>query len=363
MRKIERPTWHDVHRAAELLDGDRFLLLLLARLPFLWQAAMRQLYGVDTPASIYRRLERLEAARLVTTIQPPFKRGHSPHLYHPTDLGLAVVGLHLERDHVHLAQHVRLRRADLLACLPKLPHLLACYELLVHLAASRPGAPRLLAWERPWHRRFQPPSRKDEVTITVPTYTALAWDGSEAVSVLLIPDLATAPLAVYHPLIARLQVFRDVVGGDLPPLLIATQHEHRAIAWRTRLEAVARRRCEVPLTAWITTWEALRSGLDPAAIHTLTSEKSIDALSQRIPFRPARHRESRQPIARVIGEPLAIASPGEPAGARLSRLALELTPTDRHLLDLIGRHPFLPSDSLAILTEQHAKTVRGAGTA
>ncbi len=357
MRKIDRPTWHDVYRAGELLDGDRCLLLLLVRLPFLWQAAIRQLYGVAR-TSISRRLERLESAGLVTTIQPPFKRGHSPQLYHPTDLGLAVVGLHLERDHVQLAKHLRLRRADLLACLPRLPHLLANYELLVHLAASQPGTPRLLAWERPWHRRFRSPSHKDEVTITAPIYTTIAWDGGEAVSAFLVPDLTTVPLDVYHPLISGLQVFREAIDGDAPPLLIVTQHEHRAIAWRKSIEAVARQRCEVPLTAWITTWEALRTGLDPAAVRTLKSGKSIDALFQRVPLQPVSHSESGKPIRRVIGEPLAITSRGEPEGARLSRLALELTPTDRHLLDLIGRHPFLPSDSLAILSETNAKTLR-----
>lgn len=153
MRKTERPNWHGVHRAVKLLEGDRFLLPLLLRLPFLWPAAMRQLPGVDTPTSIYRRLERRESASLVTKIQPPFKRGHSPHLYYRVDVGLAVVGLHLERDHVQLAQQFRLRRADLLTCFPGLPHLLAIYELLVHLTTSQPGTPRLLARERPWRRR------------------------------------------------------------------------------------------------------------------------------------------------------------------------------------------------------------------
>lgn len=358
MRKIERPNWHDVYRAAELLEGDRHLLMLLARLPFLWQAAVRQLYGVGTSTPIYQRLERLESAGLITAIQPPFKQGHSPHLYHPTDLGLAVVGLHLERDHVQLAKHFRLRRADLLARLPELPFVLASYELLAHLAASQPGAPSPLTWERPWRRRVQPPSHRDEVTITAPIYTTLTWDGSGAVSALLIPDLTRAPLDIYHPLIAGLQVFREAIDGGVPPLLIATQHEHRAIAWRKSIEHVARRQREVPLTAWITTWDALHTGLGPAAIRTLKSAKSIDVRCQRIPLQPMRHNESGKLIRRVIGEPLAITWRGEPEGARLSRLTLELTPADRHLLDLVGQHPFLPSDSLAILTETNATTLR-----
>lgn len=56
--------WRDAHTAAEqLTGGDRRLLLLLARLPLIWEGAVERLHGLRGGASVYRRLSTPGGAR------------------------------------------------------------------------------------------------------------------------------------------------------------------------------------------------------------------------------------------------------------------------------------------------------------
>src|SRR5260370_137394 len=79
-----------------------------------------------------------------------------------------------------LARQGRVRGLDLRGRLLRLPHLLALYQMLAALAAARPGRIDLLAWEQPWRRSFRRPSRKAMVTVQLPAYAALSWDGEAA---------------------------------------------------------------------------------------------------------------------------------------------------------------------------------------
>src|SRR5207244_13257686 len=118
---------------------------------------------------------------------------------------------------------------------PGLPHVLASYELLAALAAARPGPPNLLAWERPWRRRYHRPTAKGLVTVTVPAYAALAW-GDTPEAYLLVPDLGAAPLRLHRPTIDHLLALRARHGGELPALVVATTDADRAGDWREMIE-------------------------------------------------------------------------------------------------------------------------------
>ena len=134
----ERLRWRDAEAAlARLSAADRRTLLLLARLPFLWAEPIRRLNGCNGPASDYRCLARLRGAGLIASLHVSFRSGHSPALHHLTDLGLAAVALDQQIDPEDLALRNMLRGADLLALLPGLTELIAFYELLAALAASR----------------------------------------------------------------------------------------------------------------------------------------------------------------------------------------------------------------------------------
>ncbi|HZS15732.1 MAG TPA: replication-relaxation family protein, partial [Candidatus Dormibacteraeota bacterium] len=255
-----RRHWRDVEAAAKALEqrpADRRTLLLLATLPLLSEEVIQRLAGLRGGASVYRGLRRLADDGLIAAVRPSLQAGHGPRLWYLTDLGLAVVALDQGVEPEPLARRNRLRGADLLALLPGLPQLQAGYELLAALAASRPGPPNLLAWERPWRRRYQRPTAKAPVAATLPAYAALAWEG-RAGAYLLLPDRGTAPLRLYAPALDHLLVLRGVQAGELPTLVIATTDPGRATAWRALLEEARRARSEAPLAACIATWDDLR---------------------------------------------------------------------------------------------------------
>jgi len=343
----QRGHWRDAVLAAASLEkreGDRRTLLLLARLPFVYAKVIEQLAGLRGGASVYRSLERLEGAGLVATIRPPLRPGYAPRLHYLTDLGIATVAVDQGREPEHVARRNRLRSRDLLALLPGLPQLVATYELLGALAAIRPGRPDLLAWERPWRRRYQRPTAKAPVAIELPAYAAFAWEGACG-AYLLLPDLGGAPLRLYRAALDHLLALRGVQGEDLPALVVAASDRGRAAAWKDLIEAVGRARREAPLAACVATWDELRSG--PEALASLGSKGPLpgDRLIQQIRLQPLRARHPAGILPEFVGQ--ALATPGVSPADSLGRVALGLGAADRALLDLIGRHPFLPLGRLA----------------
>ena len=354
-----RRHWSDAASAVTALarrPADRSTLLLLARLPLLPERVIERLAGLRGGASVYRGLRRLAAAGLVAAIRPPVHPGHPARLWYLTDLGLAAVALDQGVAVAHLARRNRLRGADLLALLPGLPQLLATYELLAALAASRPGRPNLLAWERPWRRRYRRPTAKAPVTVTLPAYAALAWEDGAA-PYLLLPDLATVPLHVWRTALDHLLVLRDL-EGDVPGLVIGTTDPGRAAGWRALLEETGRRRADAPLAACIATWDDLPAGLAALPPPGAAGDRPAERLVRHVRVRPGRTRRPAGPLPRLVGDALAARAAPPDATEGLGRIALRLSAADRALLDLVGRHPFLTDASLAILLGSSARSTR-----
>ncbi len=249
-----------------------------------------------------------------------------------------------------LARRNRLRRADLFALAPRLPHLLATYELLAALAASRPGLPNLLAWERPWRRRYQRPTAKAPATAALPAYAAFAWPDAAA-ACLLLPDLGTAPLRVHRPTLDHVLVLRGLHGGELPTLVVGTTDPGRAAAWRALLEEVRNARSEAPLAACVATWGRLRANPEALANAAIGPQHAAERLVQRVRLRPLRPRHADAPLPRFVGDGLVppVARPHARGG--LGPVALSLSLSDRQLFELVGQHPFLPSASLAAVLD------------
>jgi hypothetical protein len=346
----EHPRWSDAIAAARRLTADdRRTLLLLARLPFLWPGLLAQLSGLRGGASVYRCVDRLKSAGLVDTARVAFRPSRPPGLLYLTDLGLATVALDRGVDVRHLARRNGLAAPDLLRELPGLPHLAATYELLGALARSRPGRPDLLAWERPWRRRFYRPTAKAPVRVRLPAYAALSWedDPPAAAAYLLMPDLGTFPLRAYRSALAHRLDLRASAGDDLPVLIIATTDGGRAGAWEGLLEGVRRARREAPLLAHLTTWPDPPGGL--TGLEALGERRATPAraLVQRMRLQPLRPGPAARPIPRLVGGCLHLASETVPNAGRPSRAALGLRPPERAILDLVGRHPFLSIGDIA----------------
>ncbi|MCC6177438.1 MAG: replication-relaxation family protein, partial [Chloroflexi bacterium] len=244
---IEHPRWRDAEAAANrLTESDRRSLLLLVRLPLIWEAAIERLYGLSGGASVYRCLARLRTMGLITEMRPALRPVRNPSLFHLTDLGIATVAVDRQVDPEYLARRARLRGTDLLALLACLPHVLAVYDLLAALADSRTGRIDLLAWEQPWRRTFTRSTRRAPISVELPAHAVLSW-GSQAASCLLVPDLATFPFHVHRHLLAQLLAMRHLTVDAFPTLVVATTDARQA-AWHHLLRDVARERGEAPLS-------------------------------------------------------------------------------------------------------------------
>ncbi|MDQ2744260.1 MAG: replication-relaxation family protein [Chloroflexota bacterium] len=353
---MERHHWHDAEEAQRWLqDRSRCsaVLYLLARLPFLDIRILYQLAGQHGPAAMYCSVARLRTAGLIASIQPPVYAPNSPHLWYLTDLGLATLALDLECDPLHLAQRFHLRGSDLLKLVPTLRHLLDTYELLGALAASRPGSPTLLAWERPWRRHYPRPAGRSSGVLTVPAYAALSWNGV-AGSYLLLPDAGAIPLRLQQATLARLLLLRRAQDGYLPPLLIATTDRERMRAWERLLHDLVRTHREAPLVSLIARWDDLSRGL--ADLPVQASELAEADLVRSVPLLPLHPRRPASPLPRIVGDKLAI--PARSATESVGRTALVVTPADYRLLEVIGFHPYLTANQLSDVMDSSTKAVQ-----
>jgi hypothetical protein len=338
------------HAAADTLAplgaAERCTLRLLARLPLLWVEALRKLSGHRGPATVYRELGRLRAMGLVGEVKASLQPGRWSALWYLSDLGLATIALEEQLGDTHPAPRNRRNRADLLALLPGLPHLVALYQLLTALAACGPGTPELLAWERPWRRRYLPVTAKTPATVELPAYAALSWDG-QAAEYVLLPDLATFPLRAHRRTVSRLLAFRKALGRELPPLLIATRGHRRAAAWERMLREVCQARAEAPLLVHVACCDGLGTRSHELIALAHVSPLHAAGPAERPSARPLTETTLGGTSVRVVGaKPWPRLEP-RTAGERLGLITLQMETGDREVLEIIGRHLFLPLDSLA----------------
>ncbi|HEU4927323.1 MAG TPA: replication-relaxation family protein, partial [Vicinamibacterales bacterium] len=349
-----RLTWRDAEAAAErLTPGDRRTLQLLARLPLIWEYAIEQLCGLQGDTSVYRGLIRLRALGLIAEVRPALHAGRNAGLHYLTDLGIATVAVDRQVDPAYLAWHARLRGLDLRRRLLRLLHLLALYQMLAALADVRAGRIDLLAWEQPWRRSFRLPMRKAPVTVNLPAYAVLSWD-DDAAEYLLLPDLATFPLRAHGQTFRWLATLRRRVGSTFPTLVVATTDD-RQMAWVRLLDEAARSRGCAPLGARIVTWQSLRDDMYALGDAATATRPSTTVGVVRPSLRPLDPRRSGRPIPRLVG---AVCRPDASTSEDLGCLALQVSPMERVLLDVVGRHPFLTAESLATILGWQVRRVR-----
>jgi len=340
-----RLRWRGAEQAAvQLTSSELGTLVTLVGVPLAPVMLLEQLGGLCGGAAVYRRVARLRAMGLVAVLRPPIQPRYSPGLFYLTDLGLATVAVSYQKDLTALVRRFRLRRSDLLGRLPGLPTLLASYRLLGSLAMAGPGWPRLLGWEQPYRRRFQRPTAKAPSSLEVPARASLAWDGQQS-TYLLVPDLGTSHLRIYRPMLHQLHALRRAVGE--PSRLVIATAGRRAGAWEDLLEDVARSHHDAPLNAWISRWGTLDADLEE--LLEIDKPRPISAQAATEPAQTPRlpTRRADAVIPRLVGDLTSDVVRPRTVAARLGRLALQLTPSDATMLDIVGCHPFLPLDGLA----------------
>jgi len=244
----------------------------------------------------------------------------------------------------------------LLSLLPGLSRLVATYDLLGALAACREGQPRLLTWERPWRRRYQRPTAKAPISVTLPAYTALSWGGRPG-SYLLIPDLDGFPVRLYRPTLDHLVRMQQMQDRPFPILVVATPGQRRLRAWEKLLEEVWRVRLDMPLLTCLATWDTLDTGLAGLERLSEVQPATQDYFNQRIRWQPFLRRQASRPLPRSVGDALMV-SPHSIAADGLGQVALTLSPAALSLLDLVACHPFLSREHLATVLGWEDERVR-----
>lgn len=349
--------WRDASEAVEWLrdrESCAQILRLLARLPLLQVCVLQQLFGLRGGASVYRSVDRLKSRGLVATIQPPVYQRHSPRLLYLTDLGLATVALDQDAEPQDLVRRLHLRCEDLLALVPQLLDLLATYELLGAVAASRPRRPELLAWERPWRRCFPRPRGKTFARATLAAHAILSWEGQVG-SYLLLPDRGFLPPRSYRPTLDHLFALRRSRDGSLSFLVVATTSRERKASWERLLQEMWRMRREAPLSARVVRWSDLQRDLGQLPLTEL-GEQWRDTVVP-IQHRTLRIRRPASQIPRYVGDALTPLTRPEPE-AHLGRIALSVMPADHDLLEQVGLHPFLSPGQLADVLGWSVASVR-----
>ena len=145
-----------------------------------------------------------------------------------------------------------------------IPLLLACYRLLAAVAGSLEQPVRVCAFEHPWIRTVAPIQGNRRLHVRAPAAAVLQDcqpDGGPPVGLLLVPDVGTAPLSSYRPMLQALLEWRrraltGVDVGDEPVLVVGVATRPslsaaRVQAWRSLLHKLARRSDEQPLHACV----------------------------------------------------------------------------------------------------------------
>ncbi|HTD77418.1 MAG TPA: hypothetical protein VK898_07270, partial [Chloroflexota bacterium] len=104
--------------------------------------------------------------------------------------------------------------------------LIAAYQLLAEVVGGLPQPVRIVAWEHPWIRTLPPAEGGRGRRVRLPAAAVLvnrrADDGRLVLRMLVAPDLGTAPLSSYRPVLRGLIGLRQAVAvdDDEQPLLL-----------------------------------------------------------------------------------------------------------------------------------------------
>lgn len=341
---ISHPTWRmATTEAASLTAIQAVALELIAHLPLAPIAHLVPLGGTTDRSALYRQMAHLSERGLIATFDgPPHGRCRRRQLLLLTNLGLAVLaGLHA-LDPRAMVRECGLERGAIDALIRQLPALLNSYELLALLAGARSGwRARLLAWHRPW---ISPGSLASAATgsargTRLPAYALIEWHAESGQRlagryVVLADTGGLPPLALRSPL-GRLARTQLIAGRAAPILAIATTSNRRVEAWSALLESIATSPRGGSLEACIDTWDSWQAG---RVVLPWTTRGDAEAGSSP-PLMSVRPDQQRRPWSSVP-------RPIDPARVSAAVAEWHLSAGSRAALDVIGRHPFLPTIAL-----------------
>jgi Replication-relaxation len=337
-------------RPSRLRQGALIALQVLETCPLVTVDAFVHLAGLTSLSSAYQQLGRLRCAGLadVRRIDPGYLVGERRlGCWTITDEGRRALAGALGRNNPGQQADMppekpgaggaqsRLRIPD-----SEMPLLIATYRVLAFLMferATRGQAIEVHTWEWPWVREAWSAADWQVLRVRMPAGATLKLRepaitpdsaAQHLITVVLVPDLGTAPVVRYREMLRRLVTLRgrgmlaDCLADVQFEVVIATLDaggaEARSRAWQEQLDAIVR-----------------RHGTDAVQMRVISWDRVADMLKRtRSPDLVAADRPHTGPSAR--GTPHIVRWPA-PARSR------------EQLLHLIGRHPCLTVDQLAML--------------
>jgi hypothetical protein len=335
-------TWRTVAREADQLRRiDQEILELIGRLPLVPMGQLLPFSAVRGPRAVYACISRLAARGLVITIVGPGNGvGPRHHLLLLSNLGLAVLSWRRNVEPAGLAREWGLHQRALRTLISVLPAQLGSYALLGLLARTGPHPALLQAWSRRW--RWDGSSRPGRSCrgLTFAAYVALAWGEVEGKrlngSYLLVADAGGLSPVALRPELAALARLARTAKLAVPTLVIGTTSERRVDAWLALLEGLESSRNAGPLQARVDTWRRwhAQAGTTPPPGPITDAHSNSYAVAGQF------CNHERQPW-KTVPRPIDVST--VTTGVR----DWDLAPRERTVLDIVGRHPFLPRRMLA----------------
>jgi hypothetical protein len=253
-----------------------------------------------------------------------------------TNLGLAVLAWRQAVDCRELVRRWGLSHSAVAALLRQLPAVLSMYELLALLAAPRvEWKARFLSWHGPWESTG---STCCAGGVRLP-HCVLEWqthrEQTRLGKYVLVADTGALPPLALRSRLMRLAQMQLRTGRPAPVVAIATTSHRRVEAWSTLLASVANTRRGGYLESCIDTWDAWRSGR-VAIARTGDCESASQCAPPTI-------SERSHGLFRLWSH---VPRPMDLRGARAAVAEWNIPSGGRAALDVIGRHPFLPTSSL-----------------
>jgi hypothetical protein len=336
-------------RSSCLTSPEADVLELVAQLPLAPITHIAPFATTGDRATLYRRIAHLVERGLITALHgPPHSRCRPRQLLLITNLGLAVLAWRSGLDCRELVRRWGLSHSAIATLLRQLPAVLSVYELLALLAACRAGwKARVLSWHGPWGSTG---STCWAGGVRLP-HCVLEWQSDREQTLLgkyvLVADAGALPPLALRSRLARLAQMQPSTGRPAPVVAIATTSHRRAEAWSAVLASVANARRGGFLESCIDTWGSWRSG---RVVIPRTGHSESERQCPRVRISQRSHEQFR-PWS-YFPRPIDL----ERAHAALAEW--DISAGGRAALDIIGRHPFLPTSSLGdVLGGNHRRAL------
>src|SRR5581483_485213 len=333
-------------------QAKQAILAMISNLPFITPKQLQRVFGLQGDSSLNRHLIALRDEGLINDITAAAPDGRPPTRLYLTDRGLAAAARFQRQDVRGLVRRLGLSRNGLLKLIPKLPLLDAAYDLLGSVMRSGTGCPELWVCQRPFWRSYRPRLGRTKTTVQLPLGVTVAWDGRFKLECLLLPDAGIVSPHHHRLLVSKLMELRQVLYGHLPVLVVMTQ-AGRKQAWSTVIQAEAARRGEPRLEAVIVS----TTSVDEQLRQQLASwmEQVVPGQKKDVVALPVLGEDPKP--THILGDRLELDD--------LSTRLLQLVPTERRGLWLVGRSAGITEQDLNLLEDrpeyEHRKRLFGRG--